>query len=92
MNEAFYRELARRVVALANALQYENAANLLHLALSASDDPAPATLGTADCEMQFAFTPIPSGDSADYDHERFDRAVASIELWLATADQDPSVR
>ena len=51
----FYLELAIRVLRLANALQYENAINLLRLALSAEGevDHAPEALRSIDVDLQF---------------------------------------
>ena len=72
----FYRELATRVMALANSLQYENASKLLQLTLSASDDGAPEVLAEASTAMEFAFR------QTFYDHETFDTAIDSLESWL----------
>lgn len=75
----FYIELARRVVTLANSLQYDNAMNLLHLALSASLDDAPSELR----QVFAAWGTVGSPTDGDYDHEAFDAGVNTIERWLA---------
>lgn len=77
----FYRELAKRVLALANTLQYENAATLLRLALSASDESQPDLLAEANVAFQFAFHPIKEENW--YDHERFEEGVRYVEMCLS---------
>lgn len=88
----FYVEVARRVVRLANALQYENAAALLHLALASADDTVPRVLHDVDVRMQFAFYPLHEarreGRPETYDHAKFDAAVSDLEKWLDQGSPD----
>jgi hypothetical protein len=72
---AFYRELARRALNLANALQYENAETLLRLA-NCEAEALPGLLGDAQAEMTFAFIFDP------YDHDQFQEGVALLERYL----------
>jgi len=82
MNNEFHRELAVRVLALVNALQYENAGTLLHLALSAEEDAtAPEVFYDADVAMQFAFHPV-WRKTGELDHVQFEEGITLIENWL----------
>ncbi len=76
----FYKELGIRALALANALQYQNAETLLRLAWAASDDIMPDALAKASAAMTFAWA---RGD--EYDHDQFEKGVALLEKYLETA-------
>lgn len=82
----FYRELARRIVDLANALQYENAYNLLRLAMISDEGQAPEAIAEAATEVQFAYMPL---NDDGYDHERFCAAVDSVTAWLNSEGKTP---
>jgi len=87
MNYEFYRELAVRVVALADALQYEKAATLLHLALSTEVEPtAPDLLYDVDCAMQTAYHPV-WAKTGEYDHKLFTVGINSLEQWLKDEEE-----
>lgn len=79
----FYLELAIRVLRLANALQYENAINLLRLALSAEGevDHAPEALRSIDVDLQFCWD-VEIRLNGEPDHEKFTEAIAALEAWV----------
>lgn len=83
----FYRELARRVVATANALQYERAAQLLCLALDAIDwqvEEPPDALRDAWGDLNFYLNTKNLTDLDGYDaHEQFEAGIQHLEKYLA---------
>lgn len=84
----FYPELARRVVALANALQHDNAAALLTLALDAKDwgeDPPPLALREA--WGDFLVYRVQTRRGAP-NYGLFESGIKQLEAYLATENTE----
>lgn len=79
----FYVELCKRVLGCADALQYENAHNLLRLAMICDDNRAPEPIADAACEMNFAFMGYRITTGL-YDHDRFCDALDTLKAWVDT--------
>lgn len=79
---AFYIELARRAVALANALQYERAAQLLCIALDAKDwdeaDMPPEKLRDAWGDLHFWLNSPEDVDTFSY----FEAGIQHVEAFI----------
>lgn len=87
MHDIFYRELARRVITTANALQYERAAQLLCFALDAVDwqvEAPPLLLREAWGALNFYLNTM---DLAEVDsHEYQEKGFGFLEEYLKTPD------
>ena len=77
----FYIELCKRVLGCADALQYENAHNLLRLAMICDDNRAPEPIADAACEMDFAFKDYHITTGV-YDHDQFCAALDTLKAWV----------
>jgi hypothetical protein len=99
MNKPFWIELIKRVLSLANALQYENSARLLDLAISASNDLPDDTIMDAYSDLKWEMNimiGISNGSlcrnsnpkDLEYDHESFDNALCRLEDWLKENDDN----
>lgn len=81
----FYVELAHRAVALADAYQYERAAQLLCIALDAVDwqvKPPPERLRAAWGDLQ-SFLNMQAEEDA---HEYFEEGIRHLEAYLAETE------
>ena len=85
--DTFYRELARRVVATANAHQHERAAQLLCIALDAVDwqvEEPPEALQEAWGDLSFYLNTKDLTNFDGYDpHELFESGIKYLETYLA---------
>lgn len=80
----FWYELVKRVVGLANALQYDNTYYLINLAVAASEEDELPDDIVMDAwhEIKWQMEIMMFDKEREYDHDAYCKAIDSLEKWL----------